>query len=66
MEKNHYQENFRRSGFVNDGFHAWPPVKRRNSENDDANQNKSLLSGKNLIIRKSSIYMLDLFLSLYL
>ena len=49
MAKSHYQENFRRSGFVNDGLHAWPPVKRRNSGDDAASRNKPLLSGRNLL-----------------
>lgn len=29
MSKNHFQDNFRESGFVNNGLYAWPSVKRR-------------------------------------
>lgn len=49
MAKSHFQENFRKSGFVNNGLHAWPPVKRRQHGDDAASQNKPLLSGRNFL-----------------
>jgi len=32
MAKDHFQENFRQSGFVNNGLHKWEPAKRTTSE----------------------------------
>jgi len=29
MAKDHYQENFRKGGFVNGGLHQWPQAARR-------------------------------------
>ncbi len=49
MAKNHFQDNFRKSGFVNNGLHAWPDVKRRQHGDDAASQNKPLLSGRNFL-----------------
>lgn len=45
MAKDHFQDNFRRGGFVNGGLHAWKPVNRFAS---GANGSYGpLLSGRN-------------------
>lgn len=45
MAKDHFQENFRQSAFVNGGAHPWPPVKRQGS--GASPQYGPLLSGRN-------------------
>lgn len=48
MAKDHFQENFRKGGFVNDGLHPWPQAKRLSSGRTDAASNYgTLLSGRN-------------------
>lgn len=36
MAKDHFQDNFRREGFVNGGLHPWPKAKRLSSGRTDA------------------------------
>ena len=48
MAKDHFQDNFRREGFVNGGLHPWPKAKRLSSGRTDAAGNYgTLLSGRN-------------------
>ena len=48
MAKDHFQDNFRRGGFVNGGLHPWPKAKRLSSGGTDAaSQYGTLLSGRN-------------------
>lgn len=48
MAKDHFQENFRKGGFVNGGLHPWPQAKRLSSGRTDAASNYgTLLSGRN-------------------
>jgi phage gpG-like protein len=48
MAKDHFQDNFRKGGFVNDGLHPWPQAKRLSSGRTDAASNYgTLLSGRN-------------------
>nr|DAE58177.1 MAG TPA: tail morphogenesis protein [Caudoviricetes sp.] len=48
MAKDHFQDNFRRDGFVNGGLHPWPKAKRLSAgETDAASQYGTLLSGRN-------------------
>jgi hypothetical protein len=48
MAKDHFQDNFRREGFVNGGLHPWPKAKRLSSgRTDAAGQYGTLLSGRN-------------------
>ena len=48
MAKNHFQDNFRKGGFVNGGFHPWPKTIRQSSGGVDAYSNNGpLLSGNN-------------------
>ena len=48
MAKDHFQDNFRRSGFVNGGLYPWPKARRLSSGGTDAaNQYGTLLSGRN-------------------
>ena len=48
MAKDHFQDNFRREGFVNGGLHPWPKAKRLSSgRTDAAGQYGALLSGRN-------------------
>lgn len=47
MAKDHFQENFRQGGFVNNGLHPWPKAKRLSSGNTGAASNYgTLLSGR--------------------
>jgi phage gpG-like protein len=47
MAKDHFQENFRQSGFVNGGVHKWPDTKRQGSGyNNAASQYGPLLSSR--------------------
>ena len=47
MAKDHFQDNFRREGFVNGGLHPWPKAKRLSSGRTDAAGNYgTLLSGR--------------------
>lgn len=46
--KDHFQENFRKGGFVDRGLHAWPPAKRLSSgDTSAAAQHGTLLSTRN-------------------
>lgn len=48
MAKDHFQENFRKSGFVNNGLQQWPKTKRQLSGTSSAAaQYGPLLSGRN-------------------
>lgn len=48
MAKDHFQDNFRRGGFVDGGLHPWPKAKRLSSGGTDAaSQYGTLLSGRN-------------------
>lgn len=48
MAKDHFQDNFRKGGFVNDGLQKWPLSKRQRSGIDSAAaQYGPLLSGRN-------------------
>lgn len=52
MAKDHFQDNFRREGFVNGGLHPWPKAKRLSSgRTDAAGQYGTLLSGRNHLFR---------------
>lgn len=48
MAKRHYQDNFRKSGFVDDGLHPWPKTKRQTAGGTAAaNRHGPLLSARN-------------------
>ncbi|MCM1439255.1 MAG: phage virion morphogenesis protein [Roseburia sp.] len=48
LAKDHFQDNFRKSGFVNNGLHPWKPAKRLSSGDKGAAANYgTLLSGRN-------------------
>ena len=48
MAKDHFQDNFRRGGFVNGGLHPWPKARRLSSGGTSAaSQYGTLLSGRN-------------------
>lgn len=47
MAKNHFQDNFRKGGFVNDGLHSWPKAKRQSSGSSAASNYGALLSSRN-------------------
>ena len=36
LAKDHFQDNFRRGGFVNGGLHPWPKARRLSSGGTDA------------------------------
>ena len=52
---NHFSENFRKGGFVNNGLNKWKPAKRQGTEPGAAGQYGPLLSGRNHLYR-SLIY----------
>ncbi|MGL5682648.1 MAG: phage virion morphogenesis protein [Marinifilaceae bacterium] len=46
----HFRDNFRQGGFVNNGLHPWQPAKRLSTGNKDAHDNYgTLLSGRNAL-----------------
>ena len=47
LAKNHYQNNFRQSGFVDHGLHPWQPAKRQNGGAGAAARYRTLLSSRN-------------------
>lgn len=48
MAKDHYQDNFRKGGFVNNGLQKWPITKRQRSGSNSASATYGpLLSGRN-------------------
>lgn len=48
LAKDHFQDNFRRGGFVNGGLHPWPEARRlATGGTDAASQYGTLLSGRN-------------------
>jgi phage gpG-like protein len=47
MAVSHFKNNFRQSGFVNNGLHAWTPSKRIGTGNSANSNYKTLLSGRN-------------------
>jgi phage gpG-like protein len=47
MAVSHFKNNFRQSGFVNNGLHAWMPSKRIGTGNSANSNYKTLLSGRN-------------------
>lgn len=46
IAKNHFQDNFRKSGFVNNGLQSWIPAKRLSGKGKHSSY-KTLLSGRN-------------------
>jgi len=51
MAKDHYQENFRRSGFVNGGLHQWPTTRRQRQGGKSAAANYGpLLSARKHLV----------------
>lgn len=44
---NHFSENFRKGGFVNDGLNKWKPAKRQGTEPGASGKYGPLLSGHN-------------------
>ena len=51
MAKSHFQENFRKSGFVNNGLNQWKPSKRLSNPGKSAASNyKTLTSGRNHLL----------------
>ncbi len=50
LAKDHYQDNFRKGGFVNGGLHKWPKSRRLSSGGKDAASNYgTLLSSRNML-----------------
>lgn len=47
MAKDHFQENFRKGGFVNNGLKKWKPAKRIGKEKGAKGSYKTLLSSRN-------------------
>lgn len=48
VAKDHFQDNFRKGGFVNNGLHPWKAAKRISSGDKGAAANyRTLLSGRN-------------------
>lgn len=48
MAKDHYQNNFRQGGFINNGLHSWPKAKRMQTGGTSAaSQYGTLLSSRN-------------------
>ena len=45
--KNHFQENFLKGGFVDNGLHPWPRSKRQGTSKGAKGSYKTLLSGRN-------------------
>lgn len=45
--KDHFQDNFRKGGFVNNGLHPWPKAGRQSSGNSAASNYGTLLSSRN-------------------
>jgi phage gpG-like protein len=56
MAKDHYQDNFRQSGFVNGGLHPWPAVRRQSAGTRAANRYGPLLSGRNHLFSSINYY----------
>ncbi len=51
MAKSHFQENFRKGGFVNNGLNQWKPSKRLSHPGQSAASNyKTLSSGRNHLL----------------
>lgn len=46
LAKSQFQDNFRQSGFLNNGLQAWPPAQRQSGKGTNASY-KTLLSGRN-------------------
>lgn len=57
IAKDHFQENFRQGGFVNEGFHPWPKAKRLLSGRTDAASNNGTLLSGNKTLFKSVAYV---------
>lgn len=50
LAKDHYQDNFRKSGYVNGGLHKWHKSRRLSSRGKDAASNYgTLLSSRNML-----------------
>lgn len=50
LAKDHYQANFRKGGYVNNGLHKWPKSRRLSSGGKDAASNYgTLLSSRNML-----------------
>lgn len=57
MAKGHFQENFRKGGFVNDGLHPWPRSRRLSSEGSGAGSNYGTLLSSRKHLYKSIKYI---------
>lgn len=57
MAKEHFQENFRKEGFVNDGIHPWPRSRRLTSEGSGAGSNYGTLLSSRKHLYKSIKYI---------
>lgn len=53
MAVSHFKNNFRQSGFVNGGLHAWTPSKRIGTGNSANSKYKTLLSGRNHLMNST-------------
>ena len=57
MAKRHFQDNFRKSGFVDGGLHPWPKTKRQLSGGTSAaSQHRPLLSNQMCIRDRFSYF----------
>lgn len=55
MAKDHYQDNFRQGGYVNNGLKKWQPAKRLSSGGKSAEANYgTLLSGRNHLFNSTN------------
>ena len=52
MAKDHFQDNFRREGFVNGGLHPWPKAKRLSSGRTDGAEGLTLRKEPPLQLRQ--------------
>lgn len=57
MAKEHFQENFRKGGFVNDGLHPWPSSRRLASGDSGASSNYGTLLSSRKHLYKSIKYI---------
>ena len=56
MAKDHYQDNFRKGGFVNGGLQRWPQTKRQNSGSKSAAAGYGPLLSRRNHLSHPSIY----------
>ena len=57
MAKDHYQDNFRKGGFVNNGLNPWPKAKRLSCGRTDAASNRGTLLSTDDHLFKSIKYV---------